>query len=294
VYKISSKWNHGDAIKVEWNLGKRCNYDCSYCPSVIHDNTSKHAELSTMESVIDSLASIGRNIRLSLTGGEPSVNPNIEQLILYARINGMWLSMTSNGTRTATWYINQPVTQYVFSLHFEYEWERVIHTIIEVGKFRKSYVNVMVHHEKVAEAQHAMKQLRKYGIKHVARRIRWVENNDHDIFDDTNYDNEDLEWLLGYTSTIDPNVRVDEIKIYHANDIIKLGMNKFKGWECNAGIESLMINWDGDVHRATCRVGGSLGNIYDGTFLIPSTPIECTRNSCTCAADIPITKYAIS
>ncbi len=51
-----------------------------------------------------------------------------------------------------------------------------------------------------------------------------------------------------------------------------------------------MINWDGEVHRATCRVGGSLGNIYTGTFAIPTEPIICDRNFCTCAADIPLTK----
>jgi MoaA/NifB/PqqE/SkfB family radical SAM enzyme len=76
----------------------------------------------------------------------------------------------------------------------------------------------------------------------------------------------------------------------HANDMIKEHLNQFKDWTCNAGIESLMINWDGDVHRATCRVGGSLGNIYEGNFTIPLTPIVCTRDTCTCAADIPLTK----
>jgi len=68
-------------------------------------------------------------------------------------------------------------------------------------------------------------------------------------------------------------------------------MNKYKDWSCNAGIESLMINWDGEVHRATCRVGGSLGNIYDDTFVAPSEPVRCDRNFCTCAADIPLTKF---
>ncbi len=67
-------------------------------------------------------------------------------------------------------------------------------------------------------------------------------------------------------------------------------MNQFKGWTCNAGLESLMINWDGEVHRATCRVGGSLGNIYQGTFTEQLQPISCTRDWCTCAADIPLTK----
>ena len=52
-----------------------------------------------------------------------------------------------------------------------------------------------------------------------------------------------------------------------------------------------MINWDGEVHRATCRVGGSLGNIYTGTFAAPVDSITCTRDWCTCAADIPLTKY---
>ena len=31
-----------DWLRVEWNLGKRCNYDCSYCGSDIHDRTSEH------------------------------------------------------------------------------------------------------------------------------------------------------------------------------------------------------------------------------------------------------------
>ena len=70
-------------------------------------------------------------------------------------------------------------------------------------------------------------------------------------------------------------------------------MNNFKGWKCSAGIESLMINWDGEVHRATCRVGGSLGNIYNGSFEEPEQEIICTRQWCTCAADIPLTKISI-
>ena len=67
--------------------------------------------------------------------------------------------------------------------------------------------------------------------------------------------------------------------------------NNFKNWVCNAGIESLMINWDGEVYRATCRVGESLGNIYNNNFTIPKDAIICTRNWCTCESDIPLTKY---
>jgi len=81
-------------------------------------------------------------------------------------------------------------------------------------------------------------------------------------------------------------------KYIHANDIIKHNQNQFEGWSCSAGIESLMINWDGDVHRATCRVGGSLGNIYQNTFEVPTEWVTCTRKWCTCAADIPLSKVS--
>ena len=84
---------------------------------------------------------------------------------------------------------------------------------------------------------------------------------------------------------------IDETIECNVNDLLINKTNAFKGWTCHAGLESLMINWDGDVHRATCRVGGSLGNIYKGSFKKPTETITCTRDWCTCAADINITKY---
>jgi hypothetical protein len=127
------------------------------------------------------------------------------------------------------------------------------------------------------------------GIPYILRRIRWTDG-DHDLFDDMKYEPNDLAWIKSSEATVNPNTLIDDTVQYHANDVIKLHLNQFKDWKCNIGIESLMINWDGEVFRATCRVGGSLGNIYQGTFTIPDAPVSCTRNFCTCATDIPITK----
>ena len=49
MYKITSRWPHQGSIKIEWNLGKRCNFDCSYCPSEIHDNTSPHTDIEILK-----------------------------------------------------------------------------------------------------------------------------------------------------------------------------------------------------------------------------------------------------
>jgi len=301
MYKVTSRWPHQDSIKVEWNLGKRCNYDCSYCPAVIHDNTSEHTDIDTLKGAVNQLLKIGKPIRLSFTGGEPCIHPQFAELISYAKNQGIgWISVTTNGTRQHDWYKEQRVDQYVFSLHFEHDWRRALNTITTLFQTVEQYniptnimVNVMAHHNHMRKVKFAVGKLQHDQVPYVIRRIRWTED-DHNVFDDLRYNLNDLEWITEREATVKANCVINDnpVKMYHANDIIKLHMNEYKGWTCAAGIESLMVNWDGDVHRATCRVGGSLGNIYTGTFTIPAEPITCTRDNCTCAADIPLTKYA--
>lgn len=293
MYKITSRWDHQDSIKVEWNLGKRCNYNCSYCPLEIHDNTSPHTDIEILKSTVDKLTLLGQ-IRLSLTGGEPCVHPKIEELINYSKHKQIyWINVTTNGTRQPEFYINLNVDHIVFSLHFEYDWRRIMTTIIKVNREsnKSVMVNIMVHPDRVEDAKLCCSRLQLAGVKYTLRRIRWTQGN-HDLFDDMRYNPDDLAWMLNVESTAHANCVVDDGESFvHANDILKHKLNNFKGWNCKAGIESLMINWDGDVHRATCRVDGSLGNIYEDTFTPVLDSVICTRNWCTCAADIPLTKW---
>jgi MoaA/NifB/PqqE/SkfB family radical SAM enzyme len=297
MHKVTSVWPHQDQIKVEWNLGKRCNYDCSYCPSSIHDNSSPHTDINILEATVDKLSEIGRPLRISLTGGEPCVHPYIEDLLEYfKRKDIFWVNLTTNGTRGYQWYLNNETffNHLVFSLHFEQDWTRIFDTILKFydNTERDFFVNVMAHHKYMHNVKVVVKKFDEIGIKYAIRRIRWTEG-DHNVFDDMRYDGTDLEWIIAQDATAQPNCRIDDKEIIHANDVIKLHKNNFKDWKCNAGLESLMINWDGEVHRATCRVGGTLGNIYNNSFVLPSSPVICDRNYCTCAADIPLTKELV-
>ena len=38
----------GNVFQVTWDLGRRCNYDCTYCPVTRHDNFSPHATLDEL------------------------------------------------------------------------------------------------------------------------------------------------------------------------------------------------------------------------------------------------------
>jgi len=292
MFKVASRWDHSNAIRIEWNLGKRCNYDCSYCPSEIHDNNSPHTDIAILKSVVDKLMLLDKPVRLSFTGGEPTVHPRFKELVEYCKHVGVsWISITTNGTLPYEFYALLDVDQIVFSIHLEYDWKRVFNTVESIVELtnKKVIAQIMAHHDHMPAVLQLRARCLLAHIPNTVRRIRWTEGN-HDVFDDMRYNANDLTWLKEQEATVEGNCVIDGIQIIHANDVIKLHLNKYKGWTCNAGIESLMINWDGDVHRATCRVGGSLGNIYEGNFVAPLKPVTCDRNFCTCAADIPLTK----
>lgn len=294
MFKVTSRWPHQGSIKVEWNLGKRCNYDCSYCPAAIHDNTSPHTDIGILKEAVDKLVALDKPIRLSFTGGEPCVHPKFDELVRYSKHKGVkYISVTTNGTRPYEFYASLPVDQYVFSIHLEYDWRRVFNTLESISDQTKIKViaQIMAHHDYMEAAMQLRARCQLAHIPNTVRRIRWTEG-DHDLFDDMRYHPDDLAWIKEQEATVQGNCVIDDSQIIHSNDVIKLHLNQYKGWTCNAGLESLMVNWDGEVHRATCRVGGSLGNIYEGTFVSPNDPVICTRDWCTCSADIPVTKYA--
>jgi MoaA/NifB/PqqE/SkfB family radical SAM enzyme len=292
MFKVTSRWPHQNSIKVEWNIGKRCNYDCSYCPGSIHDNSSPHTDIEILKNTLDKLITLGKAVRLSFTGGEPCVHPKFEELVKYAKHIGIsWISVTTNGTRPYEFYKKLPVDQYVFSIHFEYDVAPILDRVEKLRNdtYKNVIAQIMAHHDHMTNVKTVRTMLNNLSVPNTVRRIRWTEG-DHDLFDDMRYHPDDLIWIKEQDATVLGNCVIDNSHIIHANDVIKLHLNKYKGWSCNAGLESLMINWDGEVHRATCRVGGSLGNIYQGTFNVPTEPVICDRNFCTCAADIPLTK----
>ena len=84
----------GKVFQVTWDTGRRCNYDCSYCPAHRHDNFSKHATLDELKNNVDFLYEYTdlymqyRNHKAAnfgFTGGEPTVNPNFIPFAQYLK-----------------------------------------------------------------------------------------------------------------------------------------------------------------------------------------------------------------
>jgi len=73
---------------------RRCNLACRYCNEF--DDFSKPIPLEMMKSRIDHLARLGTTI-VTLSGGEPLLHPELDQIIAHIRSHPMLVGMITNG-----------------------------------------------------------------------------------------------------------------------------------------------------------------------------------------------------
>lgn len=76
---------------------------------------------------------------------------------------------------------------------------------------------------------------------------------------------------------------------WSTDELVGAKLNYLPNWKCGAGVDSLYIDMDGYVWTASCRVGGKLGNVFED-FTVPNDWIDCTRNTCSCGADLFVPK----
>ncbi len=75
---------------------RRCNLACGYCNE--YDNVSKPVPMAVMKKRIDKLASLGTSI-VTISGGEPTLHPDLDDIIRHIRSRGMIAGMITNGYR---------------------------------------------------------------------------------------------------------------------------------------------------------------------------------------------------
>jgi MoaA/NifB/PqqE/SkfB family radical SAM enzyme len=183
-----------DPFVVTWDLGRRCNYDCSYCPSHRHDNFSPHSSLEqlidTTEFLFDYISVIAehrnnRDFHVSFTGGEPTVNPDFIEFSKYIKEKSrefsnkfnLQLSLTTNGamgSKLAAAVIEN--FDYVtVSYHCEAHDSLKKQVLTRIEEFARAgtrlKVNVMFHAEWFDECKDICNWLKTIGVKYIPRLI---------------------------------------------------------------------------------------------------------------------------
>src|ERR687896_1400129 len=73
---------------------RRCNLACGYCNE--YDQTSKPVPLDVMKRRLDKLAELGTSV-ITISGGEPMMHPQLDDIISHIRAHKMIAGLISNG-----------------------------------------------------------------------------------------------------------------------------------------------------------------------------------------------------
>jgi MoaA/NifB/PqqE/SkfB family radical SAM enzyme len=110
--------------QVYWEIGRRCNYDCSYCWPWIHNNTDKHKTLEELMKAtynVEQRFTKGEAVNFIISGGEPTANKDFLDWLRYLNTCGHHVSLHSNGSRLPDYY--REIIHYGdlnLSVHYEF------------------------------------------------------------------------------------------------------------------------------------------------------------------------------
>lgn len=91
---------------VSWDIGKRCNYSCSYCPPQVSNRTDP---LQTWENLMLATNKVikmygpEKKIKWVITGGEPTIIPDYLKWVDFVHEKGHIVHTTTNGSRGANY-----------------------------------------------------------------------------------------------------------------------------------------------------------------------------------------------
>lgn len=119
-----------NVLTVNWNIGRRCNFSCSYCPKDLHDRVSPDLSFNQLvlawNNIVGAMQPKSMMASVEFTGGEPTLNPHFLQFATYLNRNHrdkIWsVGVTTNGSASAEYYglLMKEFDWIAFSTHFEW------------------------------------------------------------------------------------------------------------------------------------------------------------------------------
>ena len=283
-----------------------CNFNCSYCWPGTHDGNFRYpkdldAILSNFRNVFDQYKQAGKTkFHLTISGGgEPTLWPKLEHFCKQLKeTHNVFITLVSNGSRTVEWWKNNYLYFDDVTLSFHNEYADLAHhcAVADFLYEKELKVTTLVlmdfkNWNKCVDAVNVM----------MTSKCPWIIQT-KEIVDAPgrgvdSYNTAQIAYLESSIKRIPSSDRllkhIDDFKLHQSvilfdnntakvakpHTIILNKWNKFKGWSCMLGVESIVINWDGTV-SSSC-----------GVSLQQMNPVVCPKNDCSCQPDTHISKF---
>jgi hypothetical protein len=292
---------------VDWNLGNRCNYQCSYCPLMLHDGSIPWPELSDVTAFCDRAIAhyerLGRTLFFQFSGGEPTLYSGMIDLADHLRGRGNRVGVISNASRTTAWWtrFRDHLDKAVLTCHIEYvDVEHFVAVAGLVSEVVRTHVIVTMVPDRFDECLFNANMIAKLCPNITMTLKPLLVDFGTRMFD---YTEGQRRVLLHHRSgepvrRFGPSARGLMRKVYDdgttetvkASHLIVRRENRWTGWKCMIGVELLSIDQNGRVFRGICRQGGSIGHFTDRRIVLPAAGVCCEKAVCHCVSDITITK----
>jgi organic radical activating enzyme len=297
-----------NTVFVAWTIGNVCNYRCSYCPPQLRSGSRKWLPIERILAFAERLAadahSRSKTVCIQLSTGEVTLMPGFLDLIAALKRIGCQVVIISNASKSTAWWAQAVANLDQVVLSFHPETTDLKH-FTEVANVASAAIRT---HLNIAAPPHCF-DIALHAAEHLATHCTDVTLLLKPMLIDFKdklypYSSNQLSILRErvFTATLTHpivSIRGDMVAEYSdgekrtmgANQFLADGLNRWRDWECNAGVEVISIKYSGAIFRGVCGEGGPIGNIDSpDTFVLPTLPVRCTRSSCSCLLDIMTTR----
>jgi organic radical activating enzyme len=298
-------------FSTSWILGRFCNYSCSYCWPYARSDKLDHQPLEVYKRTVDEIKRQARGngfneFHWSFSGGEPTAYKQLPELVkhldekesTYQSIH-MTTNLSPGSKWWNTWCNNTDMLQrrsITASFHSEFAKEQefgdkclqLMHETVHVtvnqvmvpdlffetlercNRLRARGINVTLKPQSDPTASHVVEGYTPEMIDIMQTDFQQQVLGE-EVYQIALYDIDNTEYLF------------DQAERFNA-----FGFNKFQGWTCNSGYQSVIIRGN-EVKRSYSCHDYKLGTLTEGFNLI-TKPRVCVTPSCVSSADSKIPK----
>jgi len=320
-------------LRIEYIIGTLCNYKCHNCYDGCNDGKYRFpTDFNMVTKNLSHMLKIYKehlgkqNVRINLTGGEPSLWPELGEFAEYfSKNHDCKISIVTNASRTMRFWMEYAKYFDDISISVHNEFADVDH-IIEVMDWVFYNTDVLINAQVLMDPLHWDRCV-EIAEKMKAHPTPWVLKT-KPIFTDGEikgftpeqiaYTEQKMkkippvEWIqkqrdLGriQDSKSDMRVVMDSGEEIPADTfkVIQNGWHYFTGWDCNLGVDRFAIERDG-VISGSCGARNMFGgvnrfSIYDPEFESKFTPdvittTRCQQLYCNCPTEVKIPKRKLN
>lgn len=298
-------------FSVSWILGRFCNYKCSYCWPYARSDNIDFQDITVYKNVIDQIKTQARGngfdqFHWSFSGGEPTAYKNLLELIAYLDDGPTTpyqsVHMTSNLSPGLKWWQSwckatemlqrRSITA---SYHDEFAKENhfgdkcvqlidnqvyvTINQVMVPNRFYELYdrmerfyrrgINITLKPQSDPTASHVVQGYTDDMI-HLMQTGFPQHSFGEEVYQVALYDQTNQEYLF------------DQAERFNA-----FNFNRFRGWKCFSGYQSVIIRGT-EVKRSYSCHDAPLGSLDE--FHLFKSPMPCITESCVSSADSKIPK----